>query len=204
MHRHRPIITPLDLPSPEQDLCEISMQLDQTDIGTYQQRVPSTTKTSKIARFDGWIRAEQKVAPHPELLLPLTERNNPVGSRQGGRRKASISTANNQFRVISSREHLQRVYSHQFHTQKNTALLKQSREFYLSPESSPTMVDTMRQRHKNNQKDTAFRFFSQQVQVRAVTYPIISNMAKGETPRKVVSQIGKIRHLINAKVKSRN
>ena len=87
MHRHRPIITPLDLPSPEQDLCEISMQLDQTDIGTYQQRVPSTTKTSKIARFDGWIRAEQKVTPHPELLQPLTERNNTVRSRLGGRRK---------------------------------------------------------------------------------------------------------------------
>jgi hypothetical protein len=72
MHRHRPLITPLDLPSPEENLCEISMQLDQSDIGTYQQRIPQIANNSKTARFDGWIRAELKVAPAPELLQPMT------------------------------------------------------------------------------------------------------------------------------------
>ena len=72
MHRHRPLITRLDLPSPEENLCEISMQLDQSDIRTYQQRIPQTANNSKTARFDGCIRAEQKVPPALELLHPLT------------------------------------------------------------------------------------------------------------------------------------
>jgi len=47
------------------------MQLDQPDIGTYQQRILQIANNSKTARFDGWIRAELKVAPAPELLLPM-------------------------------------------------------------------------------------------------------------------------------------
>lgn len=57
MHRHRPLISPLDVSSPEEDLCEISMQLDQNDMGVYQQRIPPVGNTAKGNRFDGWIRA---------------------------------------------------------------------------------------------------------------------------------------------------
>jgi hypothetical protein len=47
------------------------MQLDQSDIGTYQQRILQIANNSTTARFDGWTRAELKVAPAPELLQPM-------------------------------------------------------------------------------------------------------------------------------------
>ena len=83
-------------------------------------------------------------------------------------------------------------------------MLKLSRESYLNAESSPVQVEPMRQRQKNFEKGTFPKPLLQQVQVQAVTYPILSNLVQEETPRKVVPHIGKIRHLINARVKPRN
>ena len=62
-------------------------------------------------------------------------------------------------------------------------MLKQSREFYLNAESSPVQVEPMRQRQKNSEKGTSPRPLVQQVQVQAVTYPILSHLVQEDTPR---------------------
>lgn len=140
MHRHRPRALPLDVPSPEEDLCEISMQLDQNDIAPYQQRMPHIP-SSKQARFDGWVKAEARLpSPHEQPLQPPLDRTLLPASRQGIRRRSSLNAVSQQFRVGSSREELRRAYSHELHSQRNTVLLKQSREYYISGESSPTLV----------------------------------------------------------------
>jgi hypothetical protein len=59
MHRQKPRVSPLDVPSPE-ELCEISMQMDQADISTFQHRVPFLASI-KSGRFDGWVKAEQRM-----------------------------------------------------------------------------------------------------------------------------------------------
>lgn len=61
-------------------------------------------------------------------------------------------------------------------------------------------MEQMRRRHRNNEKGQATRNIVQQVQVQGVNYPIL-NAGSGETPKKLVPHIGKIRHLINAKIK---
>jgi hypothetical protein len=149
MHRHRPLVSPiLDVPSPEEDLCEISMQLDQNDIGPYQQRVPELANVAKGVRFDGWVRADQRLLPPPLLHLALDRAPTPT-SRQGLRRRGSMNAGSQQFRLTSSRDELRRAYSHDLQGQRNSLVLKQSREFYMSGESSPGLVETMRHRHRN-------------------------------------------------------
>lgn len=105
MHRHRPLAVPLDLHSPEEDLCEISMQLEQNDIPPYQHRMPQIP-SSKQARFDGWIKADAQLPSqndHPPS--PLQERPPSVSaSRQGIRRRSSLNAVSQQFRLNSSRE----------------------------------------------------------------------------------------------------
>jgi hypothetical protein len=201
MHRQRPRPVPLDIPSPEEDLCEISMQLDQNDISPYQQRMPHIP-SSKQARFDGWIKAEARL-PCPQEHSPQPPLDRPPSlpvSRQSIRRRSSLNAVSQQFRAGSSREELRRAYSHELHSQRNTLLLKQSREFYISGESSAALVEQMRQRHRSNEKGSIQRNLIQQVQVQGVNYPIL-NAASADSPKKMVPHIGKIRHLINAKTK---
>jgi hypothetical protein len=113
MHRHRPLVVPLDVHSPEEDLCEISMQLDQNDISPYQQRMPHIP-SSKQARFDGWVKADARLPSqndHPPS--PPQERPPSISaSRQGIRRRSSLNAVSQQFRLNSSREELRRAYSH--------------------------------------------------------------------------------------------
>lgn len=202
MHRHRPLVAPLDAHSPEEDLCEISMQLDQSDLGPYTQRVPPLGSTARGARFDGWVRADHRLAPPPDLRLSQ-ERTTPPATRQGARGRGSMHAASQQFRVTSSREELRRVYSHELQGQRNTVLLKQSREFYLSGDSPPGVAEEVRQRHRSGEKSGLQRSLVQQVQVQAVNYPILTGSPYADSPKKMVPHIGKIRHLINAKIKLR-
>jgi hypothetical protein len=104
-----------------------------------------------------------------------------------------------QFRAVNSREDMRRAYSHDLTAHRNSVMLKQSREFYLSGDISPTLDELTRKRHKSHEKGSVGRRLVMQVQVQAVNYPILSVNLQEDSLKKLVPHIGKIRHLIKAR-----